>query len=46
MPDGTKGDFKFNFQVYAQETDPAGRLVIRDKTPDGRTTHWVKEIQA
>ncbi len=46
MPDGSKGDFKFNFQVYAQETDPDGRIVIRDKTPDGRTTHWVKEIQA
>ena len=45
MPDGSKGDFKFKFQVYAQETDPSGRTVIRDKTPDGRTTHWVKEIQ-
>ena len=43
MPDGSKGDFKFKFQVYAQETDPSGRTVIRDKTPDGRTTHWVKE---
>ena len=45
MPDGSKGDFKFKFQVYAQETDPSGSTVIRDKTPDGRTTHWVKEIQ-
>lgn len=45
MPDGSKGDFKFEFHVYSQRTDRLGHKVIREKTPDGRTTHWVPQIQ-
>jgi len=45
MPDGTKGDFKFKFKVYSQRKDPLGYSVIREATADGRTTHWVAEVQ-
>jgi formamidopyrimidine-DNA glycosylase len=45
MPDGTKGDFKFKFKVYSQRKDPLGYSVIREATADGRTTHWVSEVQ-
>jgi formamidopyrimidine-DNA glycosylase len=41
-----KGEFVFEFQVYAQKTDPFGNLVERIETPDGRTTHWVPAIQS
>jgi len=39
------GKFYTLLRVYRQEKDPDGRQVIREKTLDGRTTHWVKEIQ-
>lgn len=39
------GKFYTLLRVYRQEKDPEGRMVIREKTLDGRTTHWVKEIQ-
>jgi DNA-formamidopyrimidine glycosylase len=39
------GKFYSLLRVYRQEKDPDGRIVIREKTLDGRTTHWVKEIQ-
>lgn len=41
-----KGEFVFEFLVYARKTDPFGNLVERIETPDGRTTHWVPVIQA
>jgi formamidopyrimidine-DNA glycosylase len=31
--------------VYAYPSDIYGNVVIREKTSDGRTTHWVPEIQ-
>ena len=42
---GTPGEFSFHFLVYGQRLDPEGREVIRELTPDGRTTHWVPEVQ-
>ena len=34
------------FKVYLnKDKDEYGNKVIKDKTPDGRTTYWVKEIQ-
>ena len=39
------GKFYKLLRVYRQEKDPEGYDVIREKTLDGRTTHWVKEIQ-
>jgi len=45
LPDGTKGDYRFRFKVYSQRKDPLGNKVIKEATPDGRTTHWVAEVQ-
>ena len=42
---GETGDFVFEFEVYAQVQDPQGNTVIREKTADGRTTHWVPSLQ-
>jgi formamidopyrimidine-DNA glycosylase len=39
------GSFVFEFEVYGKREDPQGNRVIREKTRDGRTTHWVPEIQ-
>lgn len=41
--DDTKGSFKF--RVYGKEKDEYGNIIIKEKTEDGRTSHWVKEIQ-
>ena len=40
-----KGVFEFQFQVYNQKTDQKGNKVIREKTKDKRTTHWVPSVQ-
>tara|TARA_R110001592_G_scaffold192755_1_gene439595 strand:+ start:290 stop:1117 length:828 start_codon:yes stop_codon:yes gene_type:complete len=45
LPDGSQGNFRFYFQVFGKRKDAMGNPVIRDKTLDGRTTHWVREIQ-
>ena len=41
--DEKKGVFKF--KVYGKEKDDLGNIIIKEKTDDGRTSHWVKEIQ-
>lgn len=43
--DGEAGEFVFEFEVYGRKTDPRGNVVTRELTPDGRTTHWVPELQ-
>jgi DNA-formamidopyrimidine glycosylase len=43
--DGTKGTYSSKFLVYNQKLDPYNNKVVKTKTPDGRTTHWVPEIQ-
>ena len=45
QPDGSEGLFSRRFAVYGQKQDLMGREVIREKTRDGRTTHWVPEVQ-
>ena len=40
-----KGEYKFNFLVYGRKCDNSNNEIIREKTPDGRTSHWVKQIQ-
>ena len=42
---GSSGSYSRRFAVYNQSKDPNGLKVIRQKTDDGRTTHWVPEIQ-
>mgnify|MGYP003119012780 CR=1 FL=1 len=43
--DGLTGDFSRRFMVYGQKTDPDGNDVVRQKTDDGRVTHWVPVVQ-
>ena len=42
---GETGDFVFEFEVYGKREDPHGNTVSREKTADGRTTHWVPSLQ-
>ncbi len=42
---GNVGAATQRFAVYGQETDPEGRQIIKEKTRDGRTTHWVPDVQ-
>lgn len=42
---GESGNYSNKFMVYNQKIDPDGNEVIKEKTPDGRTTHWVPEVQ-
>lgn len=43
--DGTVGQYSSKFAVYNQGKDPDGNEVVKEKTDDGRTTHWVPSIQ-
>ena len=43
--DGTKGDFQTMLKVYCLKKDPLGNEVVKEKTKDGRTTHWVPKLQ-
>jgi len=43
--DGSKGTYSSRFLVYNQKVDPYNNKVIKTDTPDGRTTHWVPEVQ-
>lgn len=45
LPDGTPGEATFEFLCYNRRFDPDGNEVIRIKTPDKRTTHWVPQVQ-
>ena len=40
-----KGTYVFRFLVYGRDTDDLGNMVIRERTLDGRTSHWVKNVQ-
>jgi len=39
------GKFIFEFKVYSKKVDDNMYNIIKSKTDDGRTTHWVPEIQ-
>lgn len=43
--DGSVGQYTSMFAVYNQLQDPDGNEVIKEKTTDGRTTHWVPAVQ-
>ena len=43
--DNELGSYTQRMVVYGQKQDPEGNKVIREKTDDGRTTHWVPEVQ-
>ena len=42
---GKIGEFSQKFAVYGQKADPDGNVVIKEKTKDGRVTHWVPSVQ-
>jgi formamidopyrimidine-DNA glycosylase len=42
---GKEGTFSFTFAVYKKKKDPFGNKIVMEKTKDGRTTHWVPELQ-
>lgn len=44
-PDGSKGKKQFDFDVYSKTSCPMGHDVIRQVTPEGRTSHWCKFCQ-
>ena len=44
-PSGKKGVYTRRFAVYNQKTDPLGNAVVRERTADKRTTHWVPQLQ-
>jgi formamidopyrimidine-DNA glycosylase len=43
--DWEEGLFPFYFKVYGRRTCEEGHEVVRENTADGRTTHWVPQIQ-
>ena len=43
--DGSEGQYSERFAVYDRPADPDGNEVIKEKTDDGRTTHWVPKVQ-
>ncbi len=42
---GIAGTYFQNFQVYGKKEDPLGNPVLKYTDGDGRTVHWVKEVQ-
>lgn len=44
--DGNKGTTQFDFQVYSRKTCPKGHTVVREQTPEGRTSHWCRICQS
>jgi formamidopyrimidine-DNA glycosylase len=42
---GEEGQYNRFFRVYNQDKDPHGNQVVKEKTDDGRTTHWVPAVQ-
>lgn len=42
---GIAGTFYQQFKVYGKKRDPLGNEVISQDGPDGRTVHWVPQVQ-
>jgi len=45
QPNGKKGLYTRRFAVYNQKISPCGFEVVKEKTHDKRTTHWVPSVQ-
>lgn len=43
--DGSRGTTQFDFKVYSKSTCPMGHDVVRQETPEGRTSHWCQTCQ-
>jgi formamidopyrimidine-DNA glycosylase len=44
-PYGNEGKYSSLFKIYQQKKDPFGNAIIKEATPNGRTTHWCPSIQ-
>lgn len=42
---GNAGKYHKQFKVYGQKRDPLGQLVVKYKAKDGRTVHYVPDVQ-
>lgn len=42
---GIKGNFSNMLKVYRKEKTAKNELIVREKTPDGRSTFWVPTVQ-
>ena len=43
--DEKNGEYSSRFLVYSRDKDPEGNEVLRQKTSDGRMTHWAPDKQ-
>lgn len=43
--DGTKGTTQFDFLVYSRKECPTGHTILREETPECRTSHWCPGCQ-
>lgn len=43
--EGGSGKFFEELKVYGKRKDPDGNEVLAEKTPEGRTIHWVPNVQ-
>ena len=43
--DEKNGEYSSRFLVYSRDKDPEGNEVLRQKTSDGRVTHWAPDKQ-
>lgn len=44
-PNGKRGNYANFFKVYDQKFDPHGNVVIKETTPDKRSTYWCPKVQ-
>lgn len=42
---GHVGNFASQLQVYGNKRDRLGRIILRETTPDNRTSYWVPDVQ-
>lgn len=43
--DGLEGTTQFDFKIYSRRKCPEGHDVVREATPEGRTSHWCRVCQ-
>lgn len=42
---GQAGNYANLLKIYGKPTDPEGRIIMKEETPDKRSTWWVPEVQ-
>ncbi|MHA1286820.1 MAG: Fpg/Nei family DNA glycosylase [Candidatus Thorarchaeota archaeon] len=46
LPDGSTGDYRFEFECYSKRVSKHGHKVIQEETPDRRRTWWCPDYQS